>query len=109
MAKHTIKSLEKQLKELQAQLKTKSVSSVAVEKKAVLGSFVEILPEAIAKADGFRPISIQFGKDSLIGGILSVSGWRNGSRNTCTARINDLASFMANMKGVKHIPYVKKE
>ena len=109
MAKHTIKSLEKQLKELQAQLKTKSVSSVAVEKKAVLGSFVEILPEAIAKADGFRPISIQFGKDSLNGGILSVSVWRNGSRNTCTARINDLASFMANMKGGKHIPYVKKE
>ena len=108
MAKHTIKSLEAQLKKLQSQLKTKSVTQ-ATEKKAVLGSFCEILPEAIAKADGFRPISIQFGKDSAIGGILSVSVWRNGSRNTCTARINNLVEFMANMKSVKHIPYVKKE
>ena len=77
MAKHTIKSLEAQLKKLQAQLKTKSVSSVAVEKKAVLGSFVEILPEAIAKADGFS-------KCRQVGPGIHVeadgfSKWRGGS------------------------------
>ena len=103
--------LQAKIKKLEAQLKKSNVKSVTTSTEtrvAVLGCAIECLPEAVSNPDGFRPASMKFGRDSIKGGMFLISVWKYGKPQNVSVRVNDIDTLIANVKKVKHVPYIKE-